>query len=703
MDNAANFTLDRCRIVCDEYRLESIDAVTNISLQPKFVEVVEYLASNYPRLVSRTELINTVWNGNFLIGEQALTNAIWNLRQAFRKCLSETQVIDTVHKAGYRLLIEPKFEKSHHLRRPLKPLNLLTNKWLLSGLAFSLVVISAIIYSLQPKLQFQSASLQSITTEPGREVFPSLSPDDRWVVFKWIRQGHTDDLYLKNLERPDIPLKRLTFSEQEEGAPVWSKDAQTIFYNQVNRSNKQCHVVRLVLKSGIEEKIAPCQYQMLTQISLSPDGQYLAYVSPEENNLPATISILELSDLNKAPRKINCELNCDYRNRDLAFSPDNKTLAVTRRIGGYNENIFLIDLATEQTTQLTKGFKNIVGIAWHPNSQKMVFGSQESAFRNAYIVDVKSKEIQSLDVMGFGFPSFSNNGDFLIFHSRTAKRYIAALSLNKQANSVLFPLARSEFSHRNQSYSAINNKIVYTSNESGHFELWVSDTTGEQREQITYLEQELESPNWSHDGTKIVFLAPNGEASGNKIYLLDLMTKNVAMIESDYEAHGRPTWTADDTGIISSLYNGEKENLYIFPTNGETPTALTTDGGIYGQVDSSGNIYFTKEDKSLWVKSPESSAPPISILNDKGFSSLYSWTLTQSGIYYSQKEQDYFRVNYFDYQSEQVLEVTKLPWLTDDKYVSFSVIENEKKLLISVQEFPQANIKLLRHPLLVAK
>ena len=76
------------------------------SIQQKPMEVLAYLAQQYPALVSRQELIDFVWAGNSYVGEKALTNAIWQLRTVLQQ-LAESELISTVRKKGYRLAEEP--------------------------------------------------------------------------------------------------------------------------------------------------------------------------------------------------------------------------------------------------------------------------------------------------------------------------------------------------------------------------------------------------------------------------------------------------------------------------------------------------------------------------------------------------------------------------------------------------------------------
>ena len=49
-------------------------------------------------IVSREQLIDEIWQGNFLVGDKALTQAIWSLRKCFKH---HSSFIETIPKEGY--------------------------------------------------------------------------------------------------------------------------------------------------------------------------------------------------------------------------------------------------------------------------------------------------------------------------------------------------------------------------------------------------------------------------------------------------------------------------------------------------------------------------------------------------------------------------------------------------------------------------
>jgi len=77
------------------------------SLEPKSMQVLLCLASSAPNVVSKTELIDQVW-GNMVVGDDVLTNAIWQIRSALSDSARRPKYIETIRGKGYRLMHVPR-------------------------------------------------------------------------------------------------------------------------------------------------------------------------------------------------------------------------------------------------------------------------------------------------------------------------------------------------------------------------------------------------------------------------------------------------------------------------------------------------------------------------------------------------------------------------------------------------------------------
>jgi len=76
-----------------------------VYLRQKLNEVFYYMVSNQSRLVSRNELIEKVWNGNFYTGVKAVTHTVCKLRKTLEELGANDVNIRTLPKQGYSLQI----------------------------------------------------------------------------------------------------------------------------------------------------------------------------------------------------------------------------------------------------------------------------------------------------------------------------------------------------------------------------------------------------------------------------------------------------------------------------------------------------------------------------------------------------------------------------------------------------------------------
>ena len=77
----------------------------DIHLEPVVLKLLIYLIANRTRLVTRDELMDTVW-GDKVISESALTKAVARLRKALDDDLAAPRYLETVRTQGYRFVAE---------------------------------------------------------------------------------------------------------------------------------------------------------------------------------------------------------------------------------------------------------------------------------------------------------------------------------------------------------------------------------------------------------------------------------------------------------------------------------------------------------------------------------------------------------------------------------------------------------------------
>ncbi|MDO6428107.1 winged helix-turn-helix domain-containing protein [Thalassotalea sp. 1_MG-2023] len=700
------FTIGQCQVIPIEYAI-CFSEQEKQSIQPKFIELLCYLAKEYPRVIPRDELIENVWNGNQYVGEKALTNAIWHLRQNLQGAAGDSEVIETIRKVGYRLLIEPVYLPVTEPPTPLENESQLPTanqapKGVIA-LAVALIGLLAIVVMqlTQPK-QYNDLVVSEITKEPGTELFASPSPDGQQIVFKWSGEQADNNLYVKDRTNDKHPPKQLTFGNNHLSHSVWSNDGQYLYFAKRAADRSQCQVIQLKIKTREEKPIADCPLKGgYYYIDISPDDKTLAFHGfhePAENN---GIYFIDLTDQQSQPIRFSCSRDCGYKDRDFKFSPDGKHIAVTRRVSRFNENIYLVNLASKKATPITYNEEDIVGLTWHPSGKKLVYAAQRADRRTGHIVDIAKKKTVKIDIDGFSYPAFANKSGELFFQQRSEKYHLATLALDSDIVSTPFPLIQSEFSHHHPHYSKQQNKIAYVSNESGFYELWLTDTSGKNRTQLTFLERSIRYPRWSHDGSKIAFLAPIEGNESDRIYIYHMDTQKLSIVPSQHKEHNRPTWSWQDDAIISAVYESEYVDLHqIDITTGESKR-LTFDGGRFGVMTSPSTLVYTANKKGLWQKELDNNLfndNPLEKLSGKVFRVTYAWEYTNQGIYYRKNYRRYHLISFYSFATQTITPLVKLPKGSLGSYTNLSTLASIDTLLFTQADSPQSDIKKLTHP-----
>ncbi|WP_179957442.1 winged helix-turn-helix domain-containing protein [Exilibacterium tricleocarpae] len=711
-----SFRLGYCLIQPSTLSIQ-LDGCEKQTLQPKFVEVISYLAEHYPRVIPRQELIDTIWNGNDSVGEKALTNAVWHLRQHLKSPDAEKEIIETIRKVGYRLVIAPQWldEVGAPASYPAKPDRqpdhrvsgrdgTSITKGLLKFVAYSVVVPCSILLSWYYLTQYepiQEPDIQRVTTDPGSELYVAPSPDGRYIVYHWRTFGQPINLFMRDLEQPQMPARQLTFDNLRQRFSVWSNDGQYLYFHRRNRLQSSCEILQIKVDTNQEKPIASCGLNSgFIYMDISPDDRILAFQGYDDKTNSRGIYFVELDNPGAEAVRFSCTVDCDYTDRDMAFSPDGQHIAVTRRRNSYDENIYLVDLATKNARQLTEGEENITGLTWHTDSTKLVYATERADVSSGYIIDIHSKKIHSLNIDGFGFPAYSRKTGELFYEQRVRQSKILSLQLNNTVSRTPFPVVESKFSHHSPNYSKRMDKIVYVSNESGHYELWTADSDGRNRQQLSRLKTNVRYPRWSNGDSRVVFIGQAESNRGDAIYIMDTESGKLSTLSTDYDDFDRPSWSYDDSAIVVGVYENSTSEIYQFDIDNGTARQLTADSGRFGIMTTPTTLVYTRHGRGLWQRDIDTDAPPVEKIDSRVFSHPYAWTYAAGGVYFRRNRSDHHQIIHYDFDQQRLTTLVRLPIRTFRSYGTLSFLPQEGKLLYAGTEYPQADIKKMKHPLL---
>lgn len=145
-------------------------------IEPKTMAVLMLLIRHYDAVVPRDEFCNEVWNGRVTVDE-SLTRCISELRRIFNDSPKSAQVIKTVHKKGYKLLVRP-VEIPPGNNKNLSPRSSVAlvgyRKWFAVAAGLVLAGIATYFFADKHRPAVRTQSIEA-TSNPTSRQFASLS------------------------------------------------------------------------------------------------------------------------------------------------------------------------------------------------------------------------------------------------------------------------------------------------------------------------------------------------------------------------------------------------------------------------------------------------------------------------------------------------------------------------------------------------
>lgn len=254
-----------------------------------------------------------------------------------------------------------------------------------------------------------------------------------------------------------------------------------------------------------------------------------------------------------------------------AISPDGRLVAYTIREANWDENayeteIWLADVATGESRQLTNAKKSSSNPHWSPDGSLVAFSSDRSDKTQIYVIRVAGGEAEAVttneDGVGGGF-AWSPDGTF-IAHTVTDPKPDA-------------------WKERDKKYGDF--EIVDADHRLTH--LWVIDLATKKPRRLTSGAFTVGSFDWSPDGKAIAFdHRVNGDPSNGgtaDISIVAVADGTIRPLVAQAGPDSRPIWSPDGQRIAFSSAMGEpfhyfmNSRLAVIPAAGGPIVNLTAD------------------------------------------------------------------------------------------------------------------------------
>ena len=606
-----------------------------VSITAKMCDVLLVLLVNSPRPVTKELIYQTVWP-NVVVSEQLIARAISDLRKVFGDSAKNSKFIETLPKAGYRWLVEaseinetspvkeaPVTALSQRSASAPKPEVTVKRSVVLPVAALMMVVVILLWLGFNgvddastpvDHTAFEISLAHPLTSEPGVENAPTLSPDGKTLAYVY-RKSEKDynQIILSDLATRQV-IAKVPFNGQSvnQFAPRFSPDGKHLAFTRYSSDRQSCAVYYVRLdKLEAQHKVGAWSTRFMMSVDWSVDGKQLFFTQDISADKRALVRA-DLADTDLASATVeqlsfpHLPGTTDYSPR---VSPDGKNLIFVRGQlkPSHHSAIYLLSLEPSSNPVLNKPKaltslqvqSNIYGLSW-VNNQHVVYlldADIKQLLRKLSIVDGTDMLLESGSYHRIDYHRASGT---LVYAQSKQVSNIVKLSLadeNTKPSTAVLASTREDHQPR---VSPDGSQIAFVADRSGSDQLWLADTKGENLRQLTRLPRAVITDiSWSPDGLDILLTVQSKNATGlYSLLLQDLALKRITtgdfkVVDARFSSHRQ--WL-----VASCDINGSWQICRI-PSDGGTPQVVTEAGGVSPySPHHSDFVYFTRHQQGLW-------------------------------------------------------------------------------------------------------
>jgi Tol biopolymer transport system component len=475
-----------------------------------------------------------------------------------------------------------------------------------------------------------------LTTYPGLEFMPSISPDGKRVAFAWTGPDLSGSysVYIKGIA--DDRALRLTDTPPgaADGDPVWSPDGASVFF--YRRSGPDSGIYSAPVSGGPAHRLIAVNLSgrriRRARFDISPKGNAIVYPGLVSEQETVALFLLDLGTLHS--HQVTGPVPNSEGDGDPVFSHDGKTIAFQRdTLDKQQLYVMPADGGPERvlTSKIVGDF--IDGLAWTADDREILIGGSR-LWRIS--VSGGSPAVTSVPYIPgpATFPAVRNS--LLAYVLATENANVWKLELRDSTHAAGEPtqLISSTRQQAAMAYSPDGSRIAFQSDRSGNWEIWTCDRNGSNAVQLTHFGSTLTgTPRWSPDGKQIAF---DSHASGtSQIYVVSSAGGEPRRLTNETSGSRVPSWSRDGRWIYYSTINGAAANIYKLPVQGGAPQPAAGHGGIYAvESPDSKYLYYSRgsADPTIWRVLIDGGAEEKVPGVPRPFDTSH-WVIVASGIY----------------------------------------------------------------------
>ena len=627
-----------CRVDVPLREIHAPGARRPTRITPKAMGVLLVLAEQPGRVVSRDTLFSRVWPDT-LPTNDVLTQAVTQLRKAFGEERGDPRYVETIAKTGYRLLAPVEWDAAGasdtgtrpepvpaaldgvpgavawtpdpHAAMARRP------NWAAWASALAIATLLALVAVLwlrpgrdagepaaaapAPASDLPRPDYRLITSAPGFEGAPSLSPDAAMVAYVALPSGQRNTAIMVQTTDPSPP-RQLTQPPPgaDDMAPAWSPNGRELAFLRI-RAGQDCAVmVQPANGGGVGRRVGRCDPDNRPGFDWTPDGRGLIFSSRGTLGDDRGLRVLDLAS--GAWKPIEYAASASDIDASPKYSPDGRWIVFVRNppFGDF----WRLPAMGGTAMRLSEMRGDIGEWDFTPDGRSLVFARWRHSESRLYRLDIDTGLVRDLGISDGDQPAIAARAPALAFSQQRNVFGLYRVDLaGEAAPERLFPSSGRD---RLPAIAPDDRQLAFASDRSGQFGLWWADLERPDSLRLIdgILPESRHLPEWSPDSERLLVVG-NGRDDATSLYEVSPASGRMARLELP---EGEPVQGAYSPADAGRLYvvagtGGGRVHLTLYDRSASPWRALASIEDVAAvRVDASRErVLFTRPGRpGMW-------------------------------------------------------------------------------------------------------